>query len=591
MSRRIRVDDVAIVLILLQAVSLIVLLNHSYFRADDYWYLSGTIEQSLGQYLFQSYSGHLMPGQFLLVELAQWAAPFHFAVVVAMLVVLQAWASSFVWRLLRALVGASWAALAGLVVFLFAPLAVVSSVWYASALQTIPLQLVTAAVLLHQVRYIRSRQTSAAVWAAVWFVVGLFMWEKSLVILLVVALVTMLWFPDGKGLRGAFLGLWRDRRVWAVFAVSAAIYIPVYLALTTQVEVADAPSSLYGRVVWAALTGGVVPYLLGGPFVDAIGSIDRTPLVRHGVWYLAAFVAGVVATVVRRRSAWRAWCLLAVYLMVDVVAVTASRGGYFGILVGRAPRYFADVTVVAAIALPLALAPLRSPFEHAGDDVSSLPMEPEMNRGRTLAGASVALVYIAASLVTSSYVVRGIPVERIRSFVGAARNDLSALGDVVVYDAPVDPEVMALGSSRQFLLGMDLPVRFGVPTSQLYTLDMDGHLRPSTLGSTTAGKIDEGPCGTRVDNGASVRVDLERPLFEWRWVVRLDYFIGADAAVAVSVADTRHETVVRSSEHQLFVEVTGELDHIDLGLIAGTDPLCLTAVTVGTVSPQPVAAD
>lgn len=581
----------AVALIAAQAVMLFVILRQSYFREDDYAILANFAQKSFFSYVFEPFGGHLLSGQLLLAAAPQLISPLNFTVVVLVLVALQSCAGAIVWRLLCELVGASWPAIAGLVVFLFAPLATVSVIWYAAALTTIPLQLAVAGTLLHHVRFIRTRRTREIVAACAFFVVGVFFLEKALIALLVLACVTVLWFPAGRGVRGALRSLRRDRRAWAVYLGIVALYLPLYFAVTTQIESPRPSVGTYPLAIWRALTGGAIPYLLGGPFADAERAVDSTPLVTHGWAYLVGFVVFAVLTVMRQRSAWRAWLLLGVYLVAEVTVTTFVRGGYFGSLVGLAPRYLADLTLIAAIALTLALLPVRSTDSmvgaasrlEAGRPHDTVPAPSGWEWGYV----GFALMYVGLAFITSSYAVKGMSGTKIRAFVATARRDLAELGEVAVYDAATPPWVTALGSSRQVLQSMELPVRFDTPTSQLYTLDMDGHLRPSLVGAVATGRLDPGACGTLVDNGARVRVDLNEALFNWRWVIRLDYFIGADAALSVTAAGVRQEAVVRSADHQLFLEVTGELDHIDLGLIGGTAPMCLTGVTVGTVTPQP----
>jgi hypothetical protein len=585
MRRTISWRSAVAVVMVLQAVLLSAVLRRSYFREDDYWFLAALAEKPFWSYLFQNNAGHLMPGQLLIVALVQWVSPLNFTVVVVMLVGLQGLATVVLWKLLCELVGASGAALTGIVVFAFSPLATVASVWYAGALQVVPLQLAVAGVLLHHVRFIRTRRSREVAYAGAWFLLAIFMWEKGLVSLLLAALITLLWFPCAKGVRGALAAFRRDQKIWAVYAAVVGVYLPCYVVLTTQVKYPRPTFHTYALAVWRALTGGAIPYLLGGPFASARPAVVNMTLVSHGEVYLVVFAIIVAATMVRRRAAWRAWTMVGLSLVVNSVVITSARGGYFGSLIGLLPRYFGDLTLVAALAVPLALAPVRPSAA-----VSAKPAGTAAVGGRALVGAVVALVYAVMGFVTSNYAVSGLSGGSIHTFVKNARRDLSALGDVVVYDAATPPFVNAAGSSRQVLLATELPVRFAVPTPQLYTLDFDGHLRPSIIGGGTTGKVDGGECGTRIANGTRATIDLHRHLFAWRWVVRLDYTLNANAAVVVTAAGERHGAVLRAADHQLFVEVTGALDHIDVGVLGGDAPLCLSGVTVGTVEPQATVA-
>lgn len=572
-----RIETIAVVAIVAHVVVRIALSSRSYFQHDDFWYTSGAEDMPLGEFLFQNYAGHLMPGQFALVWLAQMAAPLQYSLVVAVLVALQTAAAVVVWRLLRELVGVRPAALAGLLVFLFAPLTVVTWVWYASALQTVTFQLALAAMLLHHVRFARRPSRRSALWAVAWYVGGLLLWEKGLVAIGVAALVMGLWFPDGRGLKGVLRAFARDRTLWFGYLAATIVYLPIYLALTEQVETADPTLSSYPQVLWRALTNSAVPYLLGGPFSGAEGAIDALPTLDHGVWYAALFGLIVAVTILRRHAAWRAWALFFAYLAVLVVTVNASRGGFFGPSVGNSPRYFADLTVIASISVTLALAPVSRP---AGEPDGTEPSAPR----RWSPAVPVAAVYIACCVLTSVHVVRNVPVDEIRSYVANARNDLDRLGEVSVVDEYVGKPVLAFGTARLVLTPMRLPVRFDAPAEQLYRLGADGHLLPLDYQPAAAAASSDDECVARVTDGAPSAVALDRPLFDWRWAVRVDYVAAADGVLTLTAGGLRQDAPVRAGTHRLFFVVPGSFESVQLRTFGANDALCVTSLDAGAIT-------
>jgi hypothetical protein len=467
-------------------------------------------------------------------------------------------------------------------VYLFAPIAVMSFAWYAAALQSVSLQMSMAGVLLHHVRFMRHGRRVDLVTAAGWLVLALFFWEKGLVILPVMLMVSMLWFPSAAGVRGALGGLRRDRWLWCIYSAIAATYLVLYATLTTPDRGPPQPLSMYLRVGWRALTGGAIPYLLGGPFGDARNSVGGIPGVHFGTVYLAVAVTAMAITIHRFRPAWRAWLLFFVYLLMNVVVNTASRAYLFGEGTGLSARYFCDMVMVATIAVPLSLASVRDPLLVE----PSPPVAPR--RSGAVVVWMVTVVYILCSVATSWFAVRGLPADRIRSYMATARADIERLGPVVVHDAVAPNGILMAGRVSDVIIPMRLGVRFDEPTDQLYAADATGHLTPATVQKAAeALPGPNGKCGTRVDNGGTSRLTLGGTLPRWGWVVRIDYFIGSDAAASIDTGGARQGFAVRSDRHTLYVPINDRIDHIDVSLYGASAPMCITRLVVGLVPDAP----
>ena len=114
------------------------LLGRGYFTQDDFLMLTlGARPLSL-DLLLQDYSGHLFPGGFLFAWANSHLAPLDWTLAVVEIVVLQLIASALAWLVLCRLLPGSWWRLAVLSVYLFCPLALWPTQWWAVAIQYLP---------------------------------------------------------------------------------------------------------------------------------------------------------------------------------------------------------------------------------------------------------------------------------------------------------------------------------------------------------------------------------------------------------------------------------------------------------------------
>src|SRR5262249_15893342 len=171
------------------------------------------------------YSGHLMPGQFLLVWLLTAVAPMKYTVAVLPVLALQAVGYVLTWKLLVRLYGHRWAILVPYAVVVCSPLVLAATMWWAYALQLIPLELSLPAALYAHVGYLQTGLRRDAVLGLVWTAVGLACWEKALLIAPVVFGVTVVLNPHGGLLSRLVVTLRRYRRLWIGYAVLDVAYL------------------------------------------------------------------------------------------------------------------------------------------------------------------------------------------------------------------------------------------------------------------------------------------------------------------------------------------------------------------------------
>jgi hypothetical protein len=583
-TRLTRVDQAAVGLLLLQALYRGRAVFSGFFYEDDFRYVYDADTSSLGaDYLLQDYNGHLMPGEFLLVWLLQRIAPMDFDAVAFVLLLLQVAASAMVWLLLRELVGPRPGALIGLAVYLFSPLTLGSFLWYAASLQAVPLQLVMAAALLGHVRHLRTDATRPALLALLAYTAGLVFWEKALLVVPVLVLVTLLWFGDGSvpaRLRAGLVARWR---LWSAYAAVSLGYLVLYVtAVRWQLGRRSSADSVV-ELAQEALLNGFVPALFGGPyagFPTGLGlAPDPAPPVQ--ALFLQALALLVVGTVLLNRGAWRAWFLLGCYLLLDVALLASGRIDVLGPIIGRDTRYLADASVVAAVAVTLAMLPLR------GGEVARR----RFDLGRTLDRPAVAglllLAYVNSCWITSQEMVRRWAETSAEPYVRNAQADLRRLGDVVVYDDAPPSTVLSpwfLEDHRVSRIIGPLPEspRFDEPSDDLRVVDEEGRLRQPEL--QVARRSPPGPddqCGWAATGPAGVVVPVGDPLYPWVWTIRVGYFTGASTPGLVEVGGTSYRVRFQEGLHSLYLVHTGEVSDVTVTGIDRNVTVCIPGVDVG----------
>lgn len=580
------VGRVAMALIGVQAVFRGWAVTTGFFYEDDFRYVYDAATSPLSaDFLLQDYNGHLMPGEFLIVWVLQHLAPMSFGAVAAVLLLLQVAASVTVWLLLRELVGARLGALVPLAVYLFSPLTLGSYMWYAASLQAVPLQLVLAATLLFHVRYLRSRRRRDAVAALVSLAAGLFLWEKALLVLPVVAAVTVLWFETGGPVRRVRQALSAHWRLWLAYLVLALGYLAAYVSLVSWQLSGDGDAHSVAELAREALVNGFVPGLFGGPytgFPTGLGLAPNPPLSLQLV-FLQALLLVVAATVVADRRAWRGWALLAGYLVLDVLLLASGRIDVLGPVIGRDTRYLADASVVAAVALATALYPPDGPAPG--------PRRLDLGRAldRPVVVGLVLLVYLNSCAITSGEMVRRWSDTSAEPYVRTAQQDLRRLGDVVIYDRQPPPDVLSpwfLEDNRVSRILGPLPEqpRFDRPTHDLRVVDDEGRLRPAAVRSATESRPGPDPrCGWTATGPGGTTVRMRQEMYPWRWTVKISYFAGAPSRAVVTLGDRRVPVRFREGLHSLFIVHTGPVGDVTISGIEPGRTVCVPEVVVGQI--------
>ena len=592
----------------LVAVSLLVWIwaaSRSYFRQDDFVYFHRAATRPLDfDFLFDGYEGHLMPGQFLLVEGVVRVAPLSWAAAVAVVLAFRLVAGVAFVRLLVGLFGRRPAVLAPLALFLFSPLLVLPFLWWAAALQVLTLQAATVLAALAHARHLRTGRTRDAALAVLAVAGGLFFWEKALLIPLVLVGVEVMARRSGMPIAPT-----RRRPVWLAHVLLATGYVALYLWRIEPVGRRAAPASPadVAGLSREVLLEGFLPGLIGGPWRGGYSSSIAPAPGTAGIVVALAIVGAIIAAtcLARPRSAVPAWLVLGGYLAFDIGLIAAVRLDFLGPSIGRDPRYTADAVVVAALALAFALLPV------AGAPPPELPARPVSrkraatalrsrlaDRGapRAVAAALVLLpAYLVGCLLTTGLAAQHM--ERIsgRSFVETATAELQKQSGAVVWDGPVPENVIAslfdedARVSRVFA-PLPSPPRFNEPTGDLRMVDGLGLVRPvDVVPEARSRPSRDRACGYGVQVGRQRSIPLDGVAWARQQVIRVGYYAARALPGTVTADLTVTRVVFQQGLHYLYTVVEGPVAQLSLGLdpADGVGGICATGVVVGQPWPKP----
>lgn len=568
-------------------------ISHWSWFADDWIYLYETQEQGFLSYVFQGYNSHLMPGQFLLTWLITAWQPLSFglaALVLAAFAVgsLLAWAVA-----LREIFGEKVQLLLPLLLIALSPLLLMPTVWFASGVQVLPLQLFMGLSILFLARYVlRGHRRSDAVWLLVSFAAGLFFWEKSLLVMIPLAFVGYLLVEGSPVAR-----VRRLAPVLAAPAVLAAIYTVVYLTTrrsgaigiqTTQF----APRSFaeWWEFMSASMRNIGLTTVAGGPFETLTDPWDSyTPVSSALATGLGVgLVVFLVTALVLRRGSAVAIAMTAVYLLVSWGLVLSSDRYVDTLLVAAGTgRYATDILPVAALTLAFLTAQTRS-----GNQTSTVrrTLSP-----RAVEGGRVAMQVVAACIALAVVVmnVLGWAAAREQSprpWVDAIVADSTRAGDATLVSTPPPPTVihpvlfLANAQLPRMLKPLDLPLSFDRPSQQLLAADASGKLKEAEVVNLAARNkpTDNPTCGFLVRPGETTRIPMTIDLYRFAWAVRLDYFAEQPTQITVSTDTSDVDLDLKEGLRRMQFTINDTISSFKVSAPAGSSPVCVTQVFVGS---------
>ncbi|MEG3633356.1 hypothetical protein [Micromonospora palythoicola] len=367
-----RIRTAALAIVALSVLWRAQLASRGFLAADDYVMITQAAEADLTVgHLLTLYNNHLMPAG----RLITWLITEHLGMVYWPYVLLMALGQAILgiafFRLLRRLLRPSWLLLLPLGALMFSPLTLEATSWWAVGVNMLPMQIAMVLAVSAQISYVQTGRKRHLVTLALSVLLGLVFFEKAILVVALVFLLTAALYADG----GFFRTLWTTiRRWWPSWLLLTALSLGFLAAYLINSESSLRRPTSVGEVftfLTQMLGSTVLPGLVGGPW-RWLGAGDGAPVAappelgRWVAWTLV--VALIVATVRRRRRAGRAWLLLGAYLVLVAGMLAATRlGSTFSGVAGGVPRYVSDVVVVAAICLGVAVVGLARPSRGTGE--------------------------------------------------------------------------------------------------------------------------------------------------------------------------------------------------------------------------------
>ncbi|MEI7058120.1 hypothetical protein WBG06_20000 [Nocardioides sp. CCNWLW239] len=478
-------------------------------------------------------------------------------------------------------------ALAPLALYLFTALNMPAMMWWAAALNQVPLQLAFFVAVGAWIRYLRGRHLG---WLAVTMLAlafGLLCYVKTALVFVVLAYLLLAYFTQGSPLQRARQAV---RRAWPALVVALAMGGAYAYHYATEVPsiFASEERPPTGAVAEAMLGRSLVTGLLGGPWRwndsnPPTVQIDPPMWATSAAWVvLVGFAVGVA---LYRRRTGRAWLLLVVYALLAFGLLVTSRAPLVGAVAGLELRYLTDLAPVAALCLGLATLPLLGATESS--ELRETPLLTATPDPRILVAAVTA---VALSGIWS-----GVTYARVwhddhpsADYLHNAMSDLRNLGGVVdlldqTVPRYVDPGFTPPSNTTRVLLPLLVDnARFPLASDNLNLLDENGHVHPAEVEGVKSRPGPADGCGWKVTSSPTV-VPLESVAFDYRWWVSIGYLAPQSGTLEVRAGDSTREVPVHRGLGTAFVRVDGEVDEVVLQMQDEAATLCVDKVAVGEV--------
>lgn len=602
--------QIALVLIAAQLALRGWALAGSWFYGDDFVLLLEARENGIDPgFWLTPHDSQLMPGGRIAAWIVTETGTYNWLTAAAIVLLFQALASLACWWMLRTLFGQRPAILLLLGLYLLSPMTLTAFMWWAAAINAVPLQLAFFLAVTFHVRYLRERRRIDAVGSIASQVLGLFFFVKAVLIVLPLFAIAVLWFCDTSlpwHQRPKDL-LVRYRGLTIANLILAAAYVGYYMATTPNPIAAQDRTIAWGDLADSMLRVSLPVSLFGGPWEwdfsrPPVGIVGTPGVVVTAVWVGVAIMLTVLWS--RRAMDVRALAVAVPYVLLSYVLLARGRGVFLGGFAGLELRYLADTLPVLVLGIGLLLLPLRTdvvPRATATPPVDSPTDESDQAAGagsdpshpsRWRRAASLGVVAALAIGAVWSTVDYGRTWQQ-RNLSGDFTRTVireSETAPLRVVDVALPPEVVS-----PLLFPANLPSRFFSPLGEdsvraflvgndLQMLDAWGVPRDAAVAATVEAPAgpDEG-CGYAITESPT-RVPMEgtAPYFWW---MEISYLAAVDTEIEVRYGTTEVTHPVPAGPHRLFLQGGGDIDHVRLATGDDDALLCVDRVKVGAVEP------
>ncbi|SDT58729.1 hypothetical protein [Actinoplanes derwentensis] len=598
------VGAVAAVLIVASVLWRASVTGRGYLTADDFAIIAQAEEHGLGG-LFTLYNNHFMPAGRLVTHVVNQFTDYEYWPYAALMVLGQLAVSIAFYRLLRLMLPAGWALLVPLCLFLFNPMTLEISAWWAVGVNMLPMQLAMIVALGAQVKYVFSGDRRNLVTLAAAVLVGLLFFEKALLIVPMVFLATLFLYAPGGPVHALVTTIRRWWQSWALLTAISLLFLGAYLATATgtsarvprsAAEVGDFLTQFYGSSLASGLVGGPWSWLdaKDGPAVAAPSDLAQ--------WISWAVIALVITVTValRRSTAVRAWSLMVVFAGLAAGLIAATRlGSEMSGVAGLVPRYLGDVLLVAALCVGVAVSGLRRPAASAvGAEPVADPLPAPVRRfpQQFVVALGVCLVLLVANSVWSSRDwAADWSSKAARDYIRTTQAELSAAEPGTVFmDQPVPDLVMSAviypwNMQSNFFKPLDHGPVFVTEAEKLSVIDDSGHIRPAWVKGIRSQPGPLSGCGYQVKGGRTVTVPLNGELVDYWHTVRIGYLSDRDTEAFIKIG---HRPAISFDVHRglnaMFLLRMVDGDEVELSVADPEASFCTDEIEIGELVPQPV---
>jgi hypothetical protein len=554
----------------------------AWFFYDDFFFIQKARAQGLtADYLVQPYNGHLMPLSWALTWANARLDPFGFQYPAAEIVMMFALAGLAGLSLFVTLFGARWAALVPLVLFLFSPILLPATTWWAAGVNQLPMLAAAGFALSTFVRHLQRGRGRDLVLSLLSLAIGLGFVERTLVVVPMMWLVAVLYFASGT-LPERLAHVWRTFRTAVVaHAVLLGAYLAVYVPFAMNFDATSITSrplfGVLGNMAGIAFPSGLV----GGPLRwhrSDITQSEAAPLQLVLILAWLVLAAVVYASIRTRRRGARAWLLPVTVLLVNSVLIATSRAIFFGAEIALDYRFQTELALIMPMAIGLAFLPVRGAVESA---------EPVESTWRVDARGTVfvsLVVFLVASLVsTASFPLRDLGDTSPRRYVDNFESSARADPGRQVLDLPTPaymwaPFAYPTNLASRMLDPLSALVRFEASTTdRAWRVGNDGRLIPLDLPEARAQKAEVGAdgCFDTLTGGTTMRWALDGPVVGIQWFIRLSYRTTQRTEVTVSVDQVDRKATLEPGQHYLVTPAPGQYQSVGLTIPEGSAPVCL----------------
>jgi len=393
-----------------------------------------------------------------------------------------------------------------------------------------------------------------------------------------------------RGDAAAIRMVWRQgSRLWAAMLTLTAVWVVLYVVVVDQRRWSW-DLAMTWDLLWRSVTHGIVPGLVGGPWVWqrwAPASPWAVPPVAAMALGWLALLTAVAVSMLRKRRVGVVWLAAVGYVIACQVPIYLMRSSAFTALeLAQTLRYLPDLVVVLALLAAVGFcAPNRANAQW---------LNASARRTAIVAGLSV--VFVASSLVSTRTFLASWQDNPTKAYLqNAVRGlaDAKARSSAPLLDQEVDPLILqrVVGpenlASHMFALIEDRP-NFADSTDQLRMLDSSGHLIEANV--TWVRRIVPGlapQCGYLVQPDVPARMPLDGPLLPADWTAEVNYLANTEGTLQLSLpAGPVARVAVRPGLNRVYVRLSGAGDAITATSTTAALTLCLASGPVGHLAPR-----